>query len=280
MTKKSLPIDDLLRWTYRDELPKDNATAFLRPDGFGFGWGAVSKAGKYLADVQEPDLRNRFGITPDLTSKSQPHPDAARIWFEVQTISNFRIPEEWNPIADLGDLAHYGEAAIVKGLDRLFLRAVPAASASLVSTRSAAGDRRRAGGTLVLLRAPPELIQKFAILGGCPPWEAEKPEFCTVKSKNGRPAWFINEDVTVDGESIEVETRNGLDPKRRLPKAGAYLKHYYDPDPADVVEARAEYEIWHAAISAVAEGLAGRLEEYEPLPPSLPIRPWEANDKG
>lgn len=240
--KRRLPIEALLKWAYRDELPKDGATSFLRPDGFGFGWGSVAKHGELLADVQEPDVRNRFGLAPDFTALRGPHDDAVRIWQSVQYVGGLTVEfeEDWNPLADFPKLAHRLDEFIERGLGKV--------SCSI-----------------------PVMIQRQAVLGKAPDWRSEDPKLLTIKATNGRPQWFIKEQMQ-DGS--EVETKGGLDTKTRLPKAGAYLKHYYEPKPSDVVARRAEYQIYISALEAVVDDLAGRLDDYEPTKEGLSYYPW------
>lgn len=275
---KRMLINELVRWAYRDELPKDGATTFLRPDGFGFGWGSVAKFAKYGAEVDEPDIRNRFGLAPDFTAQTQPHEDAVRVWIAVQGLNELTlsIEEDWNPIADLDIHPTYEEAAIDKALDAMCFVPGKPPEATLRSWRSARAARDP-GNPMLLRRSVSDLIQKYAVLGSVPPWEAEKPEFKTVM-ENGKAKWFIREVIETETGPVEIEA-NGLDPKRRIPKDGAYLKHYYDPDPSMTVEDRAEYELWHSAMSALTEELVGRLDEHEALPLDIPIRPWETGTK-
>lgn len=276
MTKR-VDIEALLRWAYRDELPKDQlSTAFLRPQAFGEPWGSVTKTGMLGTEIQEPSICNRYGMAPDFTAFGQPHADATLLWAYVQALDDatITIPEDWNPIADLGDLAHYGEVATAKAIDRLCFHVTPPPKAESTTFRSARIRRQAADGTMKLRVPISETIHKYAVLGKGPEWKADKPTFCTVKTKEGQSRWFIREEIVIHGETI-IREADGFDRKRRVPKPEAYLKHYYDPDPAKTAEARGEYEIWHAALSALADDVAGRLIDHEPLTPARAARPWE-----
>jgi hypothetical protein len=265
--KKRIAIDDLLRWTYRDELPKDGATSFLRPDGFGFGWGSVSKAGKYLADVQEPDVRNRFGLAPDLTAKSAPHPDAVSVYYAVQNLDelDFDLPEDWYPLADIcpveSILGPSGLVATAKGV-----RQLAPADGAFTDGR---GKRR-------LRRQVSDLIQRAAIIAP-PEWRGEVPTIKKV-SEYGKPKWYIRETLIGESGPYEVEI-DGFDRKRRLPKPGAYQKTYLDPDPVETVITRAEYQIFVAASELLVADLRGRLAEHEPVTSDRSAWPWEGEDR-
>ncbi|MEK9754806.1 MAG: hypothetical protein VW338_16545, partial [Rhodospirillaceae bacterium] len=119
--KRARNIEELLAWAYREELPKDGAVQFLRPAGFGFGWGAVGRYSEHLTVVDEQRL-NRYGLEIDLQANNLPHPDAPRIWRAVQELSDLVVawPAEWNPCIDLElTRADLVEAGIAAGLARL-----------------------------------------------------------------------------------------------------------------------------------------------------------------
>jgi hypothetical protein len=277
---KTISIVSLLQWAYQDELPKDGTTSFLRPEGFGFGWGAVSKAGKYLADVQEPDIRNRWGLVPDTSATRDASSDAVNVYFAVQDLLDLvvTVPEDWYPLADLGLEGHYGPAAVDRAIEKLCAHIEPSGGPEVRQV----GKRRwrvikTPDGGLILRRPLPETVQKYAILGGEPEWQAEPPEFKTITHEDGQTRWFRRGTVLTELGSFETEV-DGMNHKTHRPYDDAYLKHYYDPDPADVAEARAEYEIWHAALSWLVDDLRGRLEEHELQPFLLPSRPWEEGE--
>lgn len=260
MTKKKITPERLIAWAYKDELPKaQTSSSFLRPEGFGFGWGSVGRYGKYLADPQEPDIRNRFGVVPDLTSTSQPHPDAIAVWIAVHELEalQFDLPDDWDPISDLGDLGPEGRAAVVRAIDRL-------------SVRGHNGER-------YLRLSLPQVVQRCAILGA-PDWRAEKPERKLVSHTNGKPKWFMRTTIETKTGPLEIEV-DGFDNKARRPHYGAYQKTFLDPDPADAAEARGEYQLWHWSVEFVGERLAGRLEDHEVAASELTGYPWEEGDR-
>lgn len=264
---KRIEIEALLRWAYRDELPKAAAAGGDRlAVGFRSGWGGVEKWGELLTLVQEPDIRNRFGLVPDYLATTEPHPDAVRVDEAVERLRlcGFEAPAGWNPIADLldaaGDLGARGAAAVARGLAALTLVDVT--------------------GRTVLRRSVSRLVMRQAILGGCPAWEGDVPEL-RQETAHGKVRWFRRVVLEVEGafgptqEEIELD---GYDQKRQRPFPGAYTKSYLDPDPAPVVEARAEYELWRAALDLLAEDLAHGLEAHAVLPSTRSPRPWEAPD--
>lgn len=285
MTKKKMPIDALIRWAYTVELPKAQARGrtFLRPEGWAMPWGAVTKTGMLGAEIDEPDIRNRYGLAPDVTAHSDPHPDAVRLYNEVRGLDelSFDVPEDWYPLADIcpedGPLAPWARGAVIRGLDEMLI-AGP-------STTEAAVSRGARSAEVVATRAPrrtlrrpvSDLIRRIAVLGP-PDTAADTPSLEVVRATNGRPRYFIRETIVTATGPVEVEV-DGYDRKRRLPKPGAYTKSYLDPDPADVVLRRAEHQVWHAACGILVTLLHGRLEAHAAEPADFPPWPWETGQR-
>jgi hypothetical protein len=264
MTKKPRSIESLLKWSYAEELPKDAETSFLRPDGFGFGWGSVTEFGRYMTDVQTPDIVNRFGVTPDMTARTGPHPDAVRIHLAVLNLDglDFELPEDWHPLSDIcpidGALGAEGLAATSRGLRQ-------------ISIVDGTGRRR-------LTRSIAEFLRTRAILGP-PGWQGETPKLRYRTAADGRHLWFIRECVTTATGSFEIERQIATPAKKKGPKAGSYRKTFLDPDPCDLVHDRAEYQLYCAALGFLIEDLKGRLDEWEPTESGLPFWPWEDGDR-
>ncbi len=260
---RRMDIEALLRWAYRDELPKAAARGGESlAVGFRTGWGGVERYGELLAVVQEPDIRNRFGLVPDGTD-GEPCADAVAIHEAVERLGAlvFDLPEGWDPLGDMGGAGAFGaegHGAVAQAL----------ASLTLVD----------AAGHTVLRRSPARLVIRHAILGGAPEWEGERPERKVVSGANGKPRWFRRVRQVSDGAfgpaACEVEM-DGYDLKRHRPHPDAYQKFFLDPDLAPVVRARAEYEIWHAALGHLEAELADSLSARALLPWSRPARPWE-----
>ncbi|MFG1246781.1 hypothetical protein [Xanthobacter flavus] len=262
MGRKTVDIEALLRWAYREELPKAAAAGSRLVVGFKTGWGGVERFGELLAVIDEPDIRNRYGLVPDGTASTDPHPDAVRVHDAVMALRRceLEVPEDWNPIADMGDLGPEGAAAVVRGL----------AGMTIINDK----------GARVLRRSVARIVIRQAILGGAPDWEGETPERHVVCA-HGKPQWFRREVVVTDGAfgpaSHEIEV-DGFNHSRRMPYADAYTKMVLDPDPAPVVQGRAEYELWRGALDLLAEDLAEGLEAHKVLPSDRSARPWEAPD--
>jgi hypothetical protein len=255
--KKPIGIEELLRWAYREELPKEQDCGGVGALGFGHAWGSLTEYGELLTVVDDPGSCNRWGVVPDRGARVEPHPDARMVAEAVLDLDQLELslPEEWEPLGDLGDLGVLGWACVARALDRLTVIG--------------------ADGARALRTTPRRLVFKHAILGGCPVWEADVPEVKLVCGANGRPKYFVRNVISMaDGIPLEIEA-DGWSKKARRPVCGAYTKPYLEPDPTDAAVARGEYEIWRAALDILAEDLAGRLEAFDVMPSASPSRPWE-----
>lgn len=253
--KKRIGIEALLAWTYRDELPKAGAARALTGVGIKRAYSAVEAYGEYLSLIDCAG-ENRFGVVADLMAMAEPAMDAVRVYFAVRDLDELTIalPEGWDPLSDLEGIEPERPALIARALNQL----------TMID----------ADGARVMKGAPSTLVRKHAILGGCPVWEADQPERRLERGVNGRTRWFRRIIVETSAGPMESEV-DGWDPKAKRPAADAYPKTYLDPDPADAVLGRAEYEVWHSALGLLAEQLAGQLDGFDVEPSARPARPWE-----
>lgn len=254
---KRIDIEALVRWAYRDELPKVAASAptfapVMRP-----AWDAIAKLGTLGTVIQE----NRYGVVALPCASDEPHPDALAVADAVARLDAlvFDIPEGWAPLSDMGDLGALGASAVAQGL------------ASLTTTDETGATRLR--------RPLSRLVIRQAVLGVAPEWRSEVPSVVLVTKSGGGPAWFRRVAMVGDGAfgpaTYEVEV-DGFDHRRRRPYADAYQKRFLDPDMVPLVTSRAEHELWQGALSMLADDLAeAGLTAHEVLPPSRPARPWE-----
>lgn len=253
--KKRIGIEALLAWTYRDELPKAGAARALTGVGIKRAYSAVEAYGEYLSLI---DCAGRTASAWWPTSWPWP----SRPWMRCVSISRSAIstsltialPEGWDPLSDLEGIEPERPALIARALNQL----------TMID----------ADGARVMKGAPSTLVRKHAILGGCPVWEADQPERRLERGVNGRTRWFRRIIVETSAGPMESEV-DGWDPKAKRPAADAYPKTYLDPDPADAVLGRAEYEVWHSALGLLAEQLAGQLDGFDVEPSARPARPWE-----
>lgn len=259
----SMDVEDLLIWAYRAELPKVPAEP-VGPARHGAGWASMSLWAKLGTVIDGPDVRNVFGVTPDMTAMDGPHPDALVVDRAVAELDGLHldVPPGWWPFADMAPADGWGEAgarAVSDALDRL---AVPGED-----------------GGLRFKTLPGWLVRKHAMMGTRPDWEAEPIEYRQVRAANGKARWFVMHKVaqTVNGEIIghaEHEV-DGWCPRRKRPLPGAYRKMELVPSPVYAACDRAEYEVWHAALVALVGLLAESLDTHRVTGPKRAARPWE-----
>ena len=202
---KTIDIEALLAWAYTIELPKAPVVQVTGPGGLPRGFDSVHHYGQLLATVDDGSLANAFGLYPDFTATTPVDRDAVEVWEAVQELDGLALalPADWDPLDDMGDLGPEGRAAVERALTRM-----------TVTERN--GDR-------ILRKSPRLLIEKHAILGGCPDWEAERPERKVV-TEHGKPKWFRRVLVSPEGMAPFEAEVDGFDAKRRRPYPGAYQK--------------------------------------------------------
>lgn len=262
--KTTMDIEDLLIWAYRVELPKVPAEP-VGPERHGAGWASMSQWAKLGTVIDGRDVRNVYGVTPDMTAMDGPHPDALVVDRVVAELDGLHldVPAGWWPFADMAPADGWGEAgakAVSDALDRLAVR----------------GE----DGGLRFKASPAWLVRKHAMMGTRPDWEAEPIEYRYVRGDNGGHAkWFMKRQVPqiVNGEIIgyvEHEV-DGWCASRRRAFPGAYRKMELVPSPVYAACDRAEYEVWHAALVALVGLLAESLDAYRVSGPKRAARPWE-----
>jgi len=263
--KSTIDIEDLLVWAYRTELPKEPVEARTMALELAKGWDSVSSYGRHLAVIDGPDVRNLFGVTPDRSALVGPHADALAVAHAVEGLAGLTldVPADWWPFGDMATVEEWGllgEAVVANALDRM----------------SAVGE----DGVRRFKCSAAWLVQKHAMMGTTPVWEAETTVLQWVRER-GKPKWFVRRLVPqmVHGEiigTIEVEG-DGYCPKAKRPMTGAYQRQELSPSPFGTACDRAEHEVWHAALTLLADELSESLTTKCVTGPRCPARPWLAD---
>jgi hypothetical protein len=264
-----MTIEKAVAWAFREELPRDHSGAALRrPGSIRPGWGSVSSFAQLLAVIDD----NRFGVVPDLAGlEVPPHQDAITIGNAVMALGDrFTVPDDWEPLQDCALGPHAGR------INREIIERMGVADGANMA------DRR-------LFVPPSRLVVRHAILGGCPEWDGDKPVEVVERLPDGRPRWVLRTRRALPLGSIGAdgvptmhtfeEERDGWCARRRVPLAGAVLRTSFRPDPVALGVARAEYEIWHAALTAVADDVAGKLTDMRLDEWGRTARPWVVADR-
>lgn len=247
--KKRIDIEKLLKWAYCEELPK----AF--PDKWGQGMGARSawQSMETYAQLLTRVDENRYGVVPILSElEGEPHADALKVHAAVRSlgIAEICLPDGWHPMPEI---AKY-EAECKVALQAAFFG--------------------------IKMVRPAELVQKHAILGGCPDWRGEAPEIISIKNRNGQDIWFrmtVQQGTDADGYPVEYrhESEDGWCRVQKAPKRGAYRKFRFDPDPVPSMISRGEYVIWRSCLIELVEKLQENMELWQLEAVTKPLYPWD-----
>jgi len=229
-----MDIEDLLRWAYVNELPKQ---------GVSIGRGTpLSRMLDYGTTI-DMSHREREPVV-----EGDPHPDALLLDYAVRNLPPARLTL---PMARylLGELFAYLTREVVReievGIIRRRHREIAGIVTREITERVVVLDER--------LVDPRVLLVVHAKLGNRPPWNLGASRVTRVLGRNGKP-------VVV-----------GITKGRRYGR-GAYSPLQLDPSAAAIVRARFEYVAWWMALMQLAESC--RLNEHEPLPPRAAAEPW------
>jgi hypothetical protein len=257
---RTIGIEAFLAWAYREELPKAEAgagAAFTDAVISSGGWDAVSRQGELMAETVRDGRLNSYGVIPlPALYGAPPHEDALTLHRHVGELAkmDLDVPDGWSPLQGLGLAPEEERDAIARAMPRI---------------ATVQEDRWR------LRFKPVELVRRYAILGGCPAWEAQVPKARYVEA-HGKALWFRI--IMVEGAFGRLYERevDGFNERSRRPYPGAYRKTVLDPDPASAAIDRAEYEVWHAALGLLVQELnaSGALVAHRIAPSQRAARPW------
>ncbi|MER8786867.1 hypothetical protein NKH71_03200 [Mesorhizobium sp. M0983] len=264
--KRAGPVEDVIAWAWRDELPK----VPRRQDGPMTMAGGWDRAGRFAELLSLVDLFgvNQFGAVPDFSAESWPCQDAQLIGGAVMALDDYalELPEDWHPAPELDRFGGLGAKALSEAWRRMTI-----------------DDGQ---GRVTLRLKPSELIIRRAVMG----WEADAMVLDDTTQEierhaNGKPRYYLKTTQhqltgrVVDGQDetvARIVEVNGVNKKgEALP--GAYTKPYLDPNPVNAIIARAEHEIWVSALAMVFDAVAGQMEDVVMLPSTVPLAPWLAD---
>lgn len=251
MSKKSIEINALLAWVYREEMPK--LEAFENDRRLWWDDISVPSASPWEAISRLAVLGCRVDTTgpaPDDGPLVYPDPDALIVNKAVLGLDGAEIsrPEDWSA---LGDCIGLTDEERADAHSRGWTIAMPK------------GDRLAA------------LVMRRAITGRVPSWRDHGSIYRRkVCGANGKPAWFRVVNVGEPGRPCIPREVDGYNRSRQRPYKGAYQKHYLDPCPSLLIAERIEYQLWALALHRLADDLRGRLAAFKPTC-TVPLWPWE-----
>lgn len=267
--RRKLSVEQALSWAVRDEWPKAEAAARMIGQGAPNGYVTGGGFAQMMALGQRVDNHriNGFGVVPFEIDLGAVHGDALLLADAVRELDGHLGAglaqgfADWEPFADLAHMAGDAEVAALLDASRASARAMARAHCALTGAIN-------------------RLVVKAAILG-LGGWEMGEPEVGYVRPVHGgKPLWFRKVERpcawNADGEAIawDVVEADGYDAKRQRPYPDAYRKRRLDPDPALVALARAEWQVWRAALDCLFEMAKGALATIDLTPSRLAWEPW------
>lgn len=241
--KKQVECEGLLRWAYRDELPKKMTSS---AEGI---WDRIKD--------QRPGQDPGHGAAQRYPHFGLPHPDAERVEMAVGRLQDLCIDwdmEGWAILGDLLALADPRSPALCGGAYR------PPSKAGWPVIRPGGRTGRQSAKVdpprdVILVRTlrTAALVTMHAGMGTRPGWQEEPPRPTPIY-RGSKP-------------TIVGECRG-----KNLYTAGSYCPMEWTPSPITIAETRADYLAWWRGLMYLAETLV--LEDYNVLPPLAPEMPW------
>ena len=125
---------------------------------------------------------------------------------------------------------------------------------------------RAVTGAMFNMRA---LVIRCAILGTRMEWDVGLPQARVLRHTNRHAIVFGVDDA---GQLILLQpNKAGTYRAANVPRAHV---EYVEPSVGQLLEARAEYAVWHRALVLLVAALAGRLIEYVAMAPAARGAPW------
>lgn len=253
--KRFLDIEQVLRWAYRDELPKRVAVGpsfadMLRPPSADFGHDDGA--------VREPGHPAALG---------EPHPDALAIEAAVRNLADWR--GHTFGADDAAGLA-WGFAGLNIDLESAALEAVATMPAAIAVHARAGARPKWSAGTPRPYRPKTPNGKALVLI------EEAFVEIYDKRRDRNRlvPVAEMPGRRVPPGSPTIIQTIAAPPLRSGLYRVGAYCPLEYRPDPVRLVRERAEWAAWRMGLQLLWENLEGRLETIAPLPPAAPWRPW------
>lgn len=245
-SKREIGIVELLEWAFNDELPKGGGSDGIA--GVRSAWGRIMRWSELMTEVYQG-----AGVMEFIERTGDPHPDAVKVGRAVAALADLvlDLPDDWNPL-NMANLTPSARAAV---------------SDACAMIRGTDDGKR-----LSLL--PVGIVVRCAVLRRAPEFPMDIRVTERPVMHNGRPAWFVRRKVK-DAFGVEREIEvDGYNPKSGRPVAGAYHKWEYPREVVADIAARAEWQVWRAALDILAIDLKGALDEFDVMATDLPLEPW------
>ena len=255
MTKKLCDVEDLVVWA-AEELSRKRPGKIVTLPVFNVSRADREIVGRWNRPMGFPPMSPMFAAgfgQAGVARGDPPHEDALTVEAAIERLE-LTAPE----------LSPDIEAELVDGLGF----AVDVGGAVAAASRNAAN-----------------LLLVHGRLASRPTLRLEPPEVSPKLAANGKPGVWLREcwdAPTFDDHGhawrqVEVECRAK---RKDLYPHGAYGVVEFTPDAQELVNERAEYAVWRAALVWLAEAVSGALESRAALPPRAAARPWMGERDG
>lgn len=245
---KQIGIVELLEWAYRHELPKAERAGGGMGAAAPSSWGMVYNLG-ILGTVIDAPL-NGYGVVAIGMDEGDPHPDAMKLGAAVAGLASARVSigDGWSPFPEWAD----ADGLVAETVARIRPRLA-----------SLSGKEIQA------------MLIARAVLGRKPHWRGDEPGRAMI-TRSGKPAWFMKEaGQDAYGKPVQREV-DGLHPRSKRPRPGAYRKYRLTDDVAGLAIDRFRRTVWALAVRHVAREVAFGLLSHQ-LSAEVPtLAPWAA----
>lgn len=216
--KRAIDIEQLLTWTFVDELPKRELSSAEA------NWDNISKYGS------SGGVSIGGGSSPQrYAAISAPHPDAVIVGHQVESIA-----EMLGGAAGRVTVDYFGSRPMLFSDGKLMM-----------------APREMSLPAFNIL----VIVKSMAVMKRRPRWNVGLMYPQRTLGANGKPVV------------------KGIRPNGRY-EPDAHCPLTWTPSIRDVAEARAEYLLWHRALTELADSLADSLVSHAPTRPGAPGEPW------
>lgn len=241
--KKTMPIESLLRWALREELPRGNPVS-------ASPFELIQRYSVLGVRIQSGGPGDGLGFV-----HGDPHPDAQAVGKAIGALPAKVSLGEDRMIDLLPEFAHRDETGGYSVIDALDVRAVARAPFS-----------------------PRALVIRCAVLGQPMPFDVGMPRMVPVMvhddDRGGRPRRKVCAIDPDDGELRIIEPDRSGRYTYAILRAPRSMLQWSDPSIRSIAETRAEYAIWYDTLGALCASLRDALSAFSPLPPLAPAQPW------
>jgi hypothetical protein len=241
---RAMTIEALRQWTFEELLKRQHDNSGFSEGLPARGWDSISAAGDLMASIG--DGRRRAQRYAELW-KGGPHPDAIAVENAVKALADLRPILHDDPSLLLADMPKEVQAEAEEALKSYRVNIV-----ALVTSN------------VVLKRRPGWRIDDIP----------RKKPIC-LSPTGGHPTWFrLVKTIGTFGEAHFAEEQCAIDPVSRRPPPGSYRKYRWSPSVSSVIDGRADWMVWIAALDMVSESVAENLTDHRVRELDLSWTPW------